>query len=921
MRYLYLTFLFFVLGCQQGFSKDYDHTVQGRVVDNMTGTGMDSILVILMTNDSTAIDSTRTDPKVAGESMGMYQLNIRKVGKYIIKAQCEGYDDAYMNCELRSNRQWTIFVKLLRMTRTYHDLPEVIVNATKIKMVMQGDTIVYNANAFNLAEGSMLDALIAKMPGAKLTKDGQIYLNGELIQSLLVNGHEFFSGNPKLALENLPAYTVDKIKVFKKAGAASRMMNRDMGDKSYVMDVRLKKEYAVGYMGNVETGAGTEHRYQGRAFGMKFSDKERIIGYVNINNLNDNQRAALTGEWSPQNVPSGLLATKSVGLSYLYNLSGMYNYVYTDNNWTHINADNQQTTHAQTFLPGGDSYQNSISKELRSSDEWISKNVFAIQDYKYYYTVNCLNLSYLRSHGLGNSSTETSDSTSLLNRMLSENSMESRNFDFEFNTGNGINHITDMLRWDATVNYNHRTEKTFDLNDVQYQQSTQSRDYRNKYNDQYNQQLKLSSEISYDLGFRDISLCPEYDYTYSFHKASNLLYRLDQLQGRDSTRYDILPSTADALAGVLDGNNTYRFHDYRNQHRFCLYFNDRSSKIWNSDLTINLPVRLVTARLYYDRMGRHDVRRQSWFFEPSFCLRGDVVVIQASMKSELPDLTSMVDYRDDSNPLTIQLGNANLRNIHYYDIDVTKTLSRKNQELCHLSIGYHQTDNAVANSLTFDKATGISAIRPVSVNGNWRANLDFGYTQALDSAQKFSIDNQFSVNYNHNVDMATVAGYADSQRSIVSNWQTSGNLKLNYRPADSYEFSLHGGGNYYFISSRREGFTDIHAGDYNIGANAQLSLPWKFQLTTDLTMFARRGYQQNEMNTTNWIWNAQLTRSLVKGKLLAKLQGFDILHQLSNTQYAMNAQGRTETWHNSIPRYVMLSLSWRFNVNPKKKSK
>ena len=241
MRYLYLTFLFFVLGCQQGFSKDYDHTVQGRVVDNMTGTGMDSILVILMTNDSTAIDSTRTDPKVAGESMGMYQLNIRKVGKYIIKAQCEGYDDAYMNCELRSNRQWTIFVKLLRMTRTYHDLPEVIVNATKIKMVMQGDTIVYNANAFNLAEGSMLDALIAKMPGAKLTKDGQIYLNGELIQSLLVNGHEFFSGNPKLALENLPAYTVDKIKVFKKAGAASRMMNRDMGDKSYVMDVRLKK--------------------------------------------------------------------------------------------------------------------------------------------------------------------------------------------------------------------------------------------------------------------------------------------------------------------------------------------------------------------------------------------------------------------------------------------------------------------------------------------------------------------------------------------------------------------------------------------------------------------------------------------------------------------------------------------------------
>ena len=86
-----------------------------------------------------------------------------------------------------------------------------------------------------------------------------------------------------------------------------------------------------------------------------------------------------------------------------------------------------------------------------------------------------------------------------------------------------------------------------------------------------------------------------------------------------------------------------------------------------------------------------------------------------------------------------------------------------------------------------------------------------------------------------------------------------------------------------------------------------------------MTMFARRGYQQNEMNTTDWVWNVQLTRSFFKGKLLAKLYAFDILHELSTTSYEVNAQGRTETWHNSIPRYVMLSLSWRFNMNPKKK--
>lgn len=81
-------------------------------------------------------------------------------------------------------------------------------------MVMKGDTIVYNADAFNLAEGSMLDALISRLPNTTLTKDGEIYVNGKYVQSLLVNGQEFFAGNPKLALENLPSYTVNKVKVY-----------------------------------------------------------------------------------------------------------------------------------------------------------------------------------------------------------------------------------------------------------------------------------------------------------------------------------------------------------------------------------------------------------------------------------------------------------------------------------------------------------------------------------------------------------------------------------------------------------------------------------------------------------------------------------------------------------------------------------
>lgn len=168
------------------------------------------------------------------------------------------YQDTYADFELKSLRQVSINVKPILMGHNYHELQEVVVKATKIKMVMYGDTIVYNADAFNLAQGSMLDALVSRLPGAQLTKDGQIFVNGRHVQSLLINGRDFFSGNPKMALENLPSYTVNKIKVYEREGSASRLMQRNMGDQSLVMDVKLKKEYNAITFGNVEAGLGNK---------------------------------------------------------------------------------------------------------------------------------------------------------------------------------------------------------------------------------------------------------------------------------------------------------------------------------------------------------------------------------------------------------------------------------------------------------------------------------------------------------------------------------------------------------------------------------------------------------------------------------------------------------------------------------------
>lgn len=922
---IYVALLFFVLPIQ---ANDYKHSVQGSVVDNMTGIGV-TAKITLMTADSVVIDTITAQieemPYDIGNSKAYYVFKdaVTAKGKYIIKAEKEGYDVCYMNCELRSTREDYIGVKQIRMTKIVeHELKGVTVVASKVKMVMKGDTIVYNADAFNLAEGNMLDALIARLPGAKLEKDGRIYVNGRFIQSLLVNGQEFFAGNPKLALENLPAYTVNKIKVYNKAGTKSRLMERNMGDNTYVMDVRLKREYATGYMGDLEVGGGTQKRYKLRGFGMKFSDKERMGAFFNINNLNDNQRAELTGEWEPQDVGNGLLTVKNAGISYVRFLNNERSWVSTGNTWQHISTDNESITHTQTYLPEGNSFLHNHSKQLNSSDKWESINRLSI-DKTNYSTSNSLSISYLRNNGFGSTNSATANETTKLNTLLSRNSFESSDFNFDFSTDNYVKYITDLIRGDFSVSYNRNKQKQFMLNNVQYLQGGQPNDLRNNYFDMPNQKLKLSAGVGYDINIRKTTFAPSYSYTYTYNKASNLLYRLDWLAGRDINQFNVLPSASNALLSALDNNNSYCFNEYRNEHRFNFKYFNRKIKVLNSFVSLNLPLRLLNADFYYYGISEQRFSRRKLFFEPNIELyhwdENVSWVFTARMKSDFPTLLATADYRNDSDPLNIRLGNKDLRNLHHYDVEANVTLNGENEQTISLSANYHRTDNQVAYALIFDKTTGASIIYPTSVNGNWNTKFEVEFKRALDKANKILFSNNFSTNYNHSVDMASIAGSTESQRSIVNNWEFGDELKVNYRLNDNYEFTFHTGGKYYLINSERVGFEKIKASDYNIGLNAQIVLPWELQLTTDMTMFARRGYQQSEMNTTDWIWNIQLARTFLNGHLTAKIQGFDLLQQLSNTRYVINSQGRTEMWNNSIPRYVMLSLAWKFNINPKRK--
>lgn len=177
MNRITLTIFFCLLVCSGLRGANYNHNVQGRIADKITGEPIPA-KVFLLNGDSTVIDTTTAvveDIPYQGKiSMYVFNGKISQKGHYILKAVMPDYQDTYVDFELKSLRQANINVKPILMGHDYHELQEVVVKTTKIKMVMHGDTIVYNADAFYLAQGNMLDALVSRLPDAQLTKTNTI---------------------------------------------------------------------------------------------------------------------------------------------------------------------------------------------------------------------------------------------------------------------------------------------------------------------------------------------------------------------------------------------------------------------------------------------------------------------------------------------------------------------------------------------------------------------------------------------------------------------------------------------------------------------------------------------------------------------------------------------------------------------------
>lgn len=895
----------------------------GEVYDSFTKAKVRAKITV-MTADSTVIreDSTR----FYGMDSDFNITVPKRDGKYIFKLESDDYETTFYDYELKTSgrKQWYDVPRIL-MKRKANDifkdveLGGVVVKGTKIQVAYKGDTIVYDASAFNLPEGSMLDALVRQLPGAELKDNGDIYINGEKIDYLTLNGSDFFKGDNKVMLENMPYFTVKNVQVYHKSTERSEALGREIDEKEFVMDVKLKREYSRGYILNAEAGAGTEDRYMSRAFGLYYDDHTRVSLFGNVNNVNEVRQPGNDGDWTPSNMSKSVLEHKQTGFDLQTEDKDKRVKERFSTSFTWDDEDAVTRKNAETFSSGGNinEQNNNVLNDKQFSFYANNSLSFPKINLYTYMSLNC------RS---GKFNSETDNTTTRGGEPV--NSRRTLSYG-----ENEYISFAPQLAWAKPLKsgdaffanfygdfFSNKPVDRFNKEHTTYAVTGET-ETTNKYTDRRSNNYRYNINGGYIYSLPDFwNLQASVLYEQKRETRYDYLYRLDRLDDEIYDQFGTIPVSEDDYMVAFDRENSEKSTvlSRRYEAELALYKNTKDYNI-----RLGLPLTHIREKMNYTQSALDTLAKRSVTkFHPTLRFRrfgSTPLTLTYSLYVDQPAFKDLMPVTNAADNLSLYINNPDLANIitHRGSGQITFKNSKTGGS-AYVGFDAMVKQHDIGTRVTYNSVTGAYTYKDDNVDGKWSGSVKGGLDCPLDKAKRLRLGVNGSVKYERNVDFAVAYDEAGDALSKVDNIYTRLNTKLTYRfktlsAGIVAKFTYrHGTGNL-------DNFVTIDVYDYQYGGNLQYTIPLlKLNVSTDLNMFSRRGYASSMMNTDDLIWNAQVSRTFLKGRITAKITAFDLLHNLSNVRYSMSAQGRTETWYNSIPRYVMLSLAYTFKQKPNK---
>ena len=274
-------------------------TIRGTLADSVVGKPLrEAAVSLLLARDSSYVGFGISD----GD--GRFALRHVAPGRYLVQVSALGYRPVFRPVAI-SAEQPTADVGTLRLAPLAQRLGEVVVIQNLAPVSVQDDTLDFNARAFKTQPNAAVEALLKKLPGVEVSRDGSIRAQGQAVSRVLVDGKPFFGDDPKMATRNLPADIIDRVQLYDQQNDQAAFSGIDDGNRQRTINLVTKRDKRKGWFGTNGAGAGTAGRYQGRLGLNRFDNGRQVSALALANNVNEQDFAETGGLASGSSGPGG----------------------------------------------------------------------------------------------------------------------------------------------------------------------------------------------------------------------------------------------------------------------------------------------------------------------------------------------------------------------------------------------------------------------------------------------------------------------------------------------------------------------------------------------------------------------------------------------------------------------------------------
>lgn len=883
-------------------SSNAQSRLSGNIVDKTTSKPLSGVTLRVLNLKDSSIVSLTTNTN------GLFSQNELKQGSYSISTNHLGFKPESRTVSIQAKPVYLFF----RLEPSEIAIEEVEITAPQA-IVMKGDTMEFDAKNFSTREYADADELVAQIPGVMIDEEGNVEAHGEKVTRVIVDGKEFFSSDPRIALKNLPAEIIAKIQLIDEKSEQARFSGFDDGKRNKVINIVTKPDKRHGYFGKANGGKGDSDKFGINASINAFDgDKKYAINLManNINETNFAEQGRGGRRGGNNNTERGLSDTyagainftntyldKKMELSGDYSFKSLSTVTNTLSNTEYLNDKQANQFRIQDQLSDNLGKEHKFNGRIKWNIDSTNRIDFSP------------NISYTEGIRQSNSNSETNrNRTDPINASVRSNHADNSNF----NIGGSLTYMHRFSKKGRSVslslNGNKSTNDALGLNlatTSYYKDATLNRIDTNN-----NQSLTngYGSGFSSRLSFTEnISERSRFQANYNFRNTANYSNR---------ETFEFLAETGQL--GELRDRLSNEFRNDYNYHSAGLSYsyNRKDSLRIQAGLNYQHGIRINERVVPINLNTTADFNSLLPELTAVYKFNKDRnIELNYNTQTNTPNINQLQDFINNQNELRISNGNPNLDQEYSHTIKLQyKDVNKMSGRTWTTNASFEYINDKIVNSvLMTDTAltlyddvvleAGGQYTVPINVNGAYSARVTNSYGLPIKQL-KINLHSNTRLFYNN--DLAQINGELVNSTSygFGQSIGVNSNFGKQYVIGLSYNIDGRYTKNPIARVPRYEVFT------HRVNNHATVELFRKLVVSSQF-MYLFNGGVMGSPGIETTIWNASIGYKMLRRKNAElAIKGFDLLNNAQNVSRRVNENNISDVTSNTLNRYFLLSFTY-----------